>query len=158
METTLRPIEPPKKGWWKRHWPWVVPTGCLTMIVVVVLSCAGLFFYAFSMIKSSDVYKHSLQAARHNPQVIAALGQPIKPGSIVNGNFKVSGSTGHAEISYDIAGPHGGGTVHAIADKASGKWTFTTLEVNLKNTPRPINLLHRSAPPPALPNASPSTP
>jgi hypothetical protein len=131
----------PQKSWFGRNWFWVVPLGCLGPLV----GCGGLiavvFSLVFGMIKSSAPYTESLAAAQADTRVQAALGQPIEPGFFVTGNINTSGSSGHADIAYEITGPQGTATVLAVADKTAGTWTFTTLEVQPGGSGERIDLL-----------------
>jgi len=138
------PPTQPERGWWSRNWMWFVPAGCLTMILIVVLSCAGLFALVFGTLKSNAVYQRSLAAAKTNPQIVFLLGTPIQPTWFVSGSFNFSGSSGHARLSYTITGPHGSGTVFAEGDKHAGKWTFTKAFArvgNAKHKKVRVNLL-----------------
>ena len=49
--------ENPKQGWWGRNWKWVVPVGCLGLVVLSLAFVAGLLFLIFGIVKSSDAYK-----------------------------------------------------------------------------------------------------
>lgn len=136
----------PRRSWWGRHWKWVVPVGCLLPILICGGFFALIFSLVFGMMKSSDVYVQSLAAARSDAQLQAELGTPIEPGFLVTGNINISGSSGHADISYNVSGPKGSGTIYAVADKAAGQWTFQTLAAQLDAPRRRIDLL--SAPTP----------
>jgi len=133
--------DPAGKSWWGRNWVWVVPAGCLVPVVVCGGGIALIVSLVFGVIKSSDVYTKSLAAAKANAQVQAAIGQPIEPGFLVTGNINVSGSSGNADISYPIKGPKGSATVYAVAEKAAGEWTFSTLDVAIDATGDRIDLL-----------------
>ncbi|HEV2762364.1 MAG TPA: hypothetical protein VGV38_05155, partial [Pyrinomonadaceae bacterium] len=47
---------PPRKNWWGRNWKWVVPTGCLGLLVGVGLFVAAIVFIALSAVKATEVY------------------------------------------------------------------------------------------------------
>jgi len=119
----------PQKSWWGRHWKWVVPVGC----IVPILGCGGLVVLlvagVFGVLKTSDAYVQSLAAVRASTEVQTALGTPIESGTFVGGNISTTPSGGHADITYDVSGPRGSGSVHAIADKVNGEWTFRSLDV-----------------------------
>lgn len=131
----------PNKNWWGRNWKWIVPTGCLTMLLV----CGGLVTLIFSIVlgslKSSDVYKESVAKAQNNPPVIAALGTPVEPGFWVSGNMNVSGSGGNADLSIPISGPQGKGTIYVTATKSAGKWNYSTMVSEISSSGERINLL-----------------
>ena len=52
----------------------------------------------------------------------------------------MEGSSGEADIAIPISGPKGQGTIHAVAKKSAGEWTYTTLEVEIKETGKRIPL------------------
>jgi hypothetical protein len=95
------------------------------------------------MVKSSEVYKDALAAARADPAVEMALGTPIEEGLLVMGNISISGSSGKADIAIPISGPSDKGTIYAVAQKAAGRWTFTTLVVEIKTTGERIDLMKK---------------
>jgi len=120
---------PPQPSWWGRNWKWVVPVGCLTPLIV----CGGLIslivMLVFGVLRNSEVYEQSLARVQGHPEVQAALGTPLEPGLLVTGSINITGSSGHAEISYPVAGPRGSATVHAAADLTAGTWVFTSIVV-----------------------------
>ncbi len=133
-------LQPPK-NWWGRNWKWIVPTGCLTML----LMCGGFVALIFSIVlgslKSSDVYKESVAKAQANPQVTVALGTPVESGFWVSGNINVSGSGGHADLSIPISGPQGSGTIYVTATKSAGQWNYSTMVCEISSSGNRINLL-----------------
>ena len=133
----------PRKNWWGRHWKWFVPTGCLTLIIVVGGCIAGLVGFVFSMIKSSDAYKDALAAAQTSTVVQKALGTPIEAGFLVSGNINVSGTSGNANLAIPISGPNGEATIYVVATRLQGKWTFNTLRVVVKDSGERIDLLEK---------------
>jgi hypothetical protein len=132
----------PQGGWWSRNWKWVVPAGCLSVIVFVVAVVGIILAAVFGVIRSTDVYKGALRTAQQDPRVIAALGTPIKSGLWVGGNVNVDNGTGDADISFRINGPKGHGTVYAEAKKSTGNWSYSVLTVKVEGGPT-IDLLTR---------------
>ena len=126
--------EPRRKSWWGRNWFWVVPLGCLTPIVAVVGCVVIAFFAVEGLIKSSDAYTQSKAAVISNEKVRAALGEPIEAGMFVTGKVNVSTNGGNADIFYSLAGPKGGASVHAVAEKKAGQWVFRTNHVVINPT------------------------
>ncbi len=135
-----------KSNWWGRNWKWLVPTGCLTFLLLVVGFVALLVVVIFGAMKSSDVYKGALAKARANPAVIDALGSPIKEGMFLSGNTNVNGASGEANLAIPISGPKGNGTIYVIASKSAGLWTYTTLVAELEKTHQRINLIGTESP------------
>ncbi len=151
MDQTPPPIpSQPSSNWWNRNWKWFVPigclTGCLTIIVLAVIFAGTIALIVFGAIKSTDVYKEALARAKANPDVIAALGSPIKEGLFVSGNTNVNGASGEANISIPISGPKGKGTIYVVAKKSLGRWEYSELVVEIEKTKERIDLLAEPEP------------
>jgi hypothetical protein len=96
---------------------------------------------ALGTIKWSGVYKNALSRAKESPAVQAALGVPITDGFLINGSVKVADGSGSADLSIPLSGPNGSGTLHAVATRSAGKWTFSTLTVGIQGSRERIDLL-----------------
>lgn len=138
--------QPAARSWWSRNWKWAVPVGCATPLLVCGGGVGLLLVFIFGSIKSSQPYKHSLAAATSDSRVIAALGTPIEPAWLVTGSIEIAGASGSAELSYDLKGPNGSATVHVVAEKAAGRWTYSTLTVDLHPGAQRVDLLSSAAP------------
>lgn len=134
-------LPPPTRNWWQRNWPWVVPTGCVSLLVLLALFVGGIVFVVFGAMKSSDVYKLAVQRAERHQQVIDALGTPIKEGLFLSGNINVSGASGQANLAIPLRGPKAKGTLYAVASKREGSWEYSTLRVRVEGTEETIDLL-----------------
>ena len=128
------PPPPPKRGWWSRNWKWVVPV----VILLPVLACGTCFTAVFGLMKSSEPYKTAVERAKNHPAVIAALGTPIKEGFMASGTVNTSGDSGNADLSIPISGPKGSGTIHVVGSKSGGKWSYSVMEVRIKDTVIPL--------------------
>ncbi|HEX8279790.1 MAG TPA: cytochrome c oxidase assembly factor Coa1 family protein [Chthoniobacterales bacterium] len=135
------PIPERPRGWWSRNWKWVVPSGCLGLIAVVIVFVAAIFLIVFGALKSTDVYKTAVARAKSSPAVIEALGAPIEEGWFMSGKTNVEGTSGEADIGIPISGPKGKGTIYAVATKSAGRWSYTTLEVEVSGRAARIDLL-----------------
>ena len=91
--------------------------------------------------KSTDVYKTAVARAKSDSAVTEALGTPIDEGWFMTGKTNVEGTSGDADIGIPISGPKGKGTIYAVATKSAGRWTYTTLEVEVKATGQRLSLL-----------------
>ena len=131
--------------WWGRNWKWFVPTGCMTLLLLVVVFVVSIVFVVFTALKSSDVYQTALARAKADSRVTAALGSPIEAGFFVSGSTHVTGPSGEAELSIPIAGPNGKGTIYAVAEKSAGKWSFSKLAVEVQGTGKRIDLIEQSS-------------
>jgi cytochrome oxidase complex assembly protein 1 len=128
-------------GWWQRNWKWFVPmlaALCLTLFVGAVLAFMSAIF---GMIKSSDAYRQPLQQAQRSSAVLAALGEPVKPGWLVMGNISVNGPSGDANLQIPLAGPKGSGDLFVEARKSAGEWSYQTMALQIDNDGQRIDLL-----------------
>jgi TonB family protein len=141
-----QPAQPQQKGCLGRNWKWMLPVGCLGIIVVAVLAIGGIFFFAMSALKSSDVYKGALDRVRSNPEAVEALGEPIKDGWLVQGNVNFTGSSGTANLSIPVSGPKKSGTVVVRAVYENGAWMYENLDLAVEGGGL-IPLNARSKPP-----------
>jgi hypothetical protein len=100
-----------------------------------------IFSAVFGMMKSSDAYRQALQAAREDPAVTAALGEPIEEGWFTMGNINVNGPSGEANLQIPISGPKGEGDIYLEATKSAGQWNYSTLLVRVDGSDEAIDLL-----------------
>ena len=136
-------------NWWTRNWKWFVPTGCLTVLVLLAAFVLLIVTVVFGAIKSSDVAKDAIARAKGTADVISALGSPVKDGLFVSGNIEVTGPSGKADLAVPISGPKGKGTIYIVATKSAGAWNYSTLHVQVKNTGQKISLGPTRPPPDA---------
>ena len=131
----------PQSNWFSRNWKWAAPTGCLLVVLLVGAFVASIFFFVFSMMKSNDAYQHSMDVARHDARVVAALGTPIEEGWFVSGSFDESGGSGQAQFSIPVSGPKGAGTIYVEARKSAGEWRYSTLVLEVDGSGKRVDLL-----------------
>jgi hypothetical protein len=117
--------------------------GCLGLLALFTGFVVLIVSFVFGIMKSSDVYKSALAAARSEPAVEMALGTPIEAGLFVMGNINISGSSGEADLAIPISGPEDKGTIYAVAEKSAGRWIYSILEVEIKTTGERIDLLEQ---------------
>lgn len=113
---------------------WFVPTGCLGAIGLLVGFVFLMITLLFGAMKKSEVYRVALETAQTHGEVQAALGTPVEDGLIFSGNINVTPTSGDADFAIPIKGPQAKGTIFAVASKSAGKWTFSTLEVEVSGT------------------------
>jgi hypothetical protein len=130
----------PRKSWWGRNWLWVLPTGCLGLLLSCGCLGALLFAFTFKTLSSSDVYTQALTRARQSPEVVAALGEPITAGWQVQGSLQTGTDGGSAHFSIPLKGSKAEGTLRVDALKQGGQWKYTTMRVEVPDHPR-IDLL-----------------
>ena len=133
--------QPQPKNWWARNWKWFVPAGCFSVMVLILGFVALILSFAFGIMKSSDAYKQALAKARSSPEVVNALGSPIKEGFFISGNINVNGASGNADLAIPITGPKGKGMVYVEARKSAGEWTYSKLVVQIDRTNERIRLI-----------------
>jgi len=121
--------------------------GCLVAILLVAGFVAAILFFVFSLMKSNDAYQHALEAARRNPEVVAALGEPIKDGMFVTGHTEESGGAGNAQLSASISGPKASAKLYVEARKIAGQWHYDAMIVQLENG-KQVDLQQAQALPP----------
>ncbi|WP_264551684.1 cytochrome c oxidase assembly factor 1 family protein [Flavobacterium sp. N2038] len=131
-----------RKSWWDRNWKWFVPTGCLSIIVLIGLFIAGVFFGVTSMMTESDVYKDSMIAVKNNKIIIEKLGNPVETDGMISGSISTSNNAGNCNLQVPLKGPKGKGTLFIIANK-QGKWKYEQLSVYIEKTQEEIDLLQK---------------
>ena len=140
---------PPQRSWWGRNWKWALPVGgCL---LPLLLCGGGALVFVFVIygavtgaIKSSDAYAEGMARARANPEVVAALGEPIESGFWISGNIDVSGSAGNVDVSIPISGPKGSGTLYVVGTRSAGRWQYSTMAVEVPGRASRIDVRPRS--------------
>ncbi len=130
-----------ESNWWERNWKWFVPVGCLGGLALIMGFVAAILVLVFGIMKSSDVYKEAIARAQAHPSVVAAMGAPLEEGMFVSGNLNTSGASGKADLAIPISGPNGKGVLYTVAEKSAGRWTFTTLVMEVDATGERIDLL-----------------
>ncbi|HEX8441165.1 cytochrome c oxidase assembly factor Coa1 family protein [Archangium sp.] len=137
-----------QRGWWSRNWTWVVPTGCLGLLLSC--GCLGAVFFGVitQSLRGSGAVVEAVALARQSPEVRQALGEPIEQGLWVQGRIHSGGDQESADVTLPLKGPKAEGTLRMEAYKNGDAWTFTTLQVEVPGQP-PIHLLGDApAPPP----------
>ena len=123
------PVPPP--NWWSRNWKWFVPTLVVTGMALIAAFVLAIMSFVFGMMKSSEPYQTGLSRARADAAVVEALGEPITPGSFVQGNIDGSAASGEANLAIPLKGSRGAATLYVEANKRAGEWQYETLVVAL---------------------------
>jgi len=127
-------------SWWQRNWKWFVPAGCGTLVLLFAVMVGSIFWFATSMMRSSEAYAQAFAAATTHPAVVEALGTPIEPDGFTGGSIETTPSSGNADLKIPIAGPRGNATVYVVAVKQTGRWIMKELVVDLPGGDR-VDLL-----------------
>jgi hypothetical protein len=129
------------KNWFERNWKWFVPTGCLTLIVIIALFATAVFFGVTSIMKNSDVYQHGMAVAQKNKYVVEKIGNNIQENGMSSGSINTSNDSGNALLDIPIKGSKGKGLLHIEAEKRNNTWTYGTIDFYPEGSSEPINLL-----------------
>jgi TonB family protein len=142
------PVQQPK-GCLGRNWKWMLPVGCLGLILGLVALVAGILFVAMSAVKSSDVYQGALKVAQAHPAATERLGEPVRDGWLVKGNVEVDAGGGNANLEIPVSGPKGSGTLLVRAVSPDGAWMYERLDLAVEGG-ETVSLLDRNVvqPPP----------
>ena len=107
--------------------------GCAAAAVVLTaVAGGGCALFVFAIMKSSDVYKISLETVRADKRVKERIGEPLSDGWYVSGTINKSGPSGNAKISYPVHGPDGSATVRCEAFRTGGEWVIEFLAVEFE--------------------------
>lgn len=137
--------QPPQqpKGCLGRNWKWLLPVGCLGLILAGVLLVGGIFFVAMSAIKSSEVYQGALKVAQTHPTAIERLGSPITDGWFVRGNVRFESGSGSADFAIPLSGSERSGRLYVRAVNDGGAWMYERLDL-VTSTGLTFSLLDRN--------------
>jgi len=129
-----------EKSWFSRNWGWVLGGGCLSLIVVVVLLFAGIFYKIADTVKQSDAYSHAYEKAIDNEKVVSLLGEPIETNGVGTSSFKYDNGLNTAELMIPIKGPKEEGVIIVDAVKKDNVWNYNKLYVVINGEKEKINL------------------
>ena len=148
MNTMPEGTMAPQQGWWSRNWKWVVPSGCLGLLLSCGCLGAVLFGLTYQAVRGTGVFVEATAQARQSPEVREALGEPIETGMMLQGSIHSSDDRGEANFAVPLKGPKGEATLLVEAYKDGDAWKYTTLRVEVPGRPA-IDLLGGApAPPP----------
>ena len=88
----------------------------------------GLFFGIMAIMRSSDAYQMTLDAARGDPRVVQAIGDDFEPATFFGGSVSTNtDGTGQAGFSIPVEGSKGSGTLFSQVRRDGGRWTISIL-------------------------------
>jgi hypothetical protein len=136
------PIPPiQSKTWWRKYW-WLV-----LLIVLGILGLIGVGGGVFAMfrwidkeMRGSEGYRRAMTLVRADPQVVAALGEPIDDSGFISGNTTSNSHSQSLSIDVPLRGPKGRATVVIVATGRDDEWKFDTLSVTVEATHQIIDL------------------
>ncbi len=142
--TTLPPYNPPpplKEGRGPLFW---IATGCSGCLVAIVVFVAAIYTIVATAFSHSTPIEETLQRARANPQVIAALGTPMHSGWLYLGNLNADNTNGSIDVSFTIKGPKAKAGAHVRGTRSNGVWTYQEMRIDLENGTK-VDLLRSGA-------------
>ncbi len=127
---------------------WLVPLVAGGIAVLFLLFVGGVFFLVEGSFRNSDVYRMALEKAQNSPEVVVALGTPLKGGWLITGSMSNDGASGSADLTVPVSGPQGKGKLYLDGVKEAGQWHFRRLFLEVDGHAGRIYLV---APPPGEP-------
>lgn len=119
----------------RQYWKWLLPVPVILIFFPVTGAAAtAILLGCLVCVKSSQIYRKTLQEVRKSPEVAELLGFHVQPGLLVMGNVSRMTSGLLVSLSIPLYGSKGQATTFAVAQKQSGKWHFTTLQVQFRNS------------------------
>jgi len=107
-----------------------VGCGCLALVALGVAAVFAIVAVVFGALKKSEAYTESIALVQNHPGAVAALGEPIKPGFMVSGNFSFNNGEGEVDLSIPVSGPTGSGTIRVVGEKPLNQaWQYSVWEL-----------------------------
>ena len=134
-----------QRSWFSRNWPWVLPvgccSGCLLMIVLFIGGIGASMFSVFSEFKDSTPIEEVLITVNANPKAIEFLGNDIISDGFPSGNISFDNDNGEVDFLLDVIGSKGEGVLTVNGIRIDKKWVYEDLYLTVKETQEQINLL-----------------
>lgn len=134
-----------EKSWMSKNWPWVLPlgccSGCLIMIIVFVFGIGTAAFSIFNNLVDASPVEEAVTMAKENEKVVEYLGENIESQGFPNGKISLNNDDGEVAFSIQIEGEKGAGTLFVKGIRVDKKWVYEDLFVLIKETGEEINLL-----------------
>lgn len=140
--------DPPRerKSWFASNWLWAIPVGCLGLCLLCVGSCFGLGLCGLNKVGNNWAVVQGYARAQENPQVIAALGSPLKKGMARSVNYHigpVGDTTGigwNLSMEIPLTGPNGTAVLYVKARERGAKRIYQQLELRIDGRDEAIDL------------------
>ena len=133
------PVQPGARP--RRRLVWIVVAAFLGVLLLVVLFIGAIAAAVLGSMRSSEPYRFAMQTATHDPRVLSRLGSPVKAGLWVNGTINIRNDSGDADLSIPVQGPLHKGTIHIVAKKSEGEWTYQRLTLKVESGSERLDLL-----------------
>jgi len=139
---------------------WLIPTlligcGCvglpLLLIVFGVLGVGNTLLRLYRSTGSYQVYQLASETVETDPEVIAALGEPVEAGwaSRTEETYETSES-GQVCMRFSVAGGDRSGSAYVEANSREGAWQLHQLVVSVNGEPDPVAVVPLPAEEPSL--------
>jgi hypothetical protein len=113
---------------------WLVPLLVGLPLLICGGCCVGSFFFGSRALATLEPFTTALERIQNDGIVRDRLGEPIEPGMFPSHfQFNDQMDTGNAEFQFDVSGPKGSAKVSTEADKQSGNWRTTKLDVTFED-------------------------
>jgi len=123
--------QPAKSG--NKKWIFIISGVLLFLLLLIGGCCAAIFFGVTKALKSSDVYKMSIDRAQASPCAVSKLGQTITGGT-PQGSINENNGSGSADVTISVEGPQANGKLHTVASRDNSVWTLTSVTLNVNGT------------------------
>jgi len=91
-----------------------------------------LFLIVTSSFKNTEIYKMTLEILNNDTQAQMVLNKEIKSSGFITGNISTSGSSGSANLSFNVTGSTGKVRVYVTGIKVYDKWKIEKLYIRDK--------------------------
>lgn len=119
--------------------------GLIVWLAFIALG-VGLFFAIMGMLKSSEAFKLAVLRLETDERALAVIGKPLSTGFPM-GEIRLSGTNGHASLSFSVEGPNGKGIAYVEAAARLGQWDLLHLVLVPESTGHRIELIRPSSAP-----------
>jgi hypothetical protein len=147
MNDAPRPPQSERFQKWLGHnWLWFIPTAIVAVVGFWVVLFGAIFFWVFGIVRDSVPYKDAMASAQSDSRIIQHLGTPIEEGWLTSGSIRYNNASGDANLRIPLSGPKGSATLHLVAHRSAGRWTFSTLECQFENSREWFSVLPQTPP------------
>lgn len=120
----------PEQSWWKRNWTWALPIGgCLTLLIIIGISIATIFFGVTSMLEDSVPLEYALEKINSDPDIVEQMGYPIEKNGMIQGEFNLNNDEKRVDMKVPIQGTEDNGTLFIKATAKGDNWTYHEIRV-----------------------------
>ena len=134
-----------QRSWFTRNWPWVLPVGCCSgCLLMIVLFIGGIGATAFSIFNEFEAMSPTdevLISVNKHVKAKEVLGNNIESKGFPNGNISVNNDDGEVKYSIIVMGDKQTGTLYVNGIRSNGKWIYEDLYIIIKESGAEINLL-----------------